>query len=65
MDPAEAVQVHRDLGARQSVAMHWGTWQLTDEGRETPARELAKARTSAGVPSEAFCVLQPGESLCT
>jgi L-ascorbate metabolism protein UlaG (beta-lactamase superfamily) len=63
MDPAEAVQTHRDCGARVSVAMHWGTFQLTDEGRETPARELAEARDAAGLTAEQFRVLAPGESL--
>ncbi|MBI5382191.1 MAG: MBL fold metallo-hydrolase [Opitutae bacterium] len=62
-NPAEAVQIHRELGARQSVAMHWGTWQLTDEGREEPPRALAEARVAAGLPAEAFRVLAPGESV--
>ena len=32
LDPAEAVQVHRDVKARQSLAIHWGTFaNLTDE----------------------------------
>src|SRR5207302_8871181 len=32
MNPAEAVQAHLDLGAHQSLAMHYGTFQLTPEG---------------------------------
>ncbi len=43
-NPAEAVQIHRDIDAEVSLAMHWGTWQLTDEGREEPVRALAVAR---------------------
>jgi len=38
MNPAEAVATHRDTGARRSLAMHWGTFQLTDEARAEPAR---------------------------
>jgi L-ascorbate metabolism protein UlaG (beta-lactamase superfamily) len=61
-NPAEAVQIHRDLGARQSIAMHWGTFQLTDEAREDPLRALTAARTAAGLAADEFLVLQPGES---
>jgi L-ascorbate metabolism protein UlaG (beta-lactamase superfamily) len=44
MNPAEAVQAHHDLGARQSVGMHFGTFQLTDEAIDAPVRALADAR---------------------
>jgi len=62
INPAEAVQLHRDVGARLSVGMHWGTFRLTDEGRDDPIRALAAARTAAGVSAEAFRVILPGES---
>jgi L-ascorbate metabolism protein UlaG (beta-lactamase superfamily) len=41
MSPDEAVQAHEMLGARRSVAIHHGTFQLADEGIDTPRRELA------------------------
>jgi L-ascorbate metabolism protein UlaG (beta-lactamase superfamily) len=63
MNPPEAVQAHRDLGARQSIAMHWGCWHLTDEGRLDPPRALAAALSAASVPSDAFRVLVPGSSV--
>ncbi|MBS0632569.1 MAG: MBL fold metallo-hydrolase [Verrucomicrobia bacterium] len=62
-NPAEAIQIHHDVGARTSLAMHWGTWQLTDEGREEPVAALAAARTAAGLAPEAFRALTPGESV--
>ena len=65
MNPAESVQVHRDLGARLSIAMHWGCWQLTDEGREDPLRALAAACKTTGVTANEFRVLAPGESATT
>ena len=65
MNPAEAVRTHRDCAARLSVAMHWGAFQLTDEGREEPVRALIAARTEAGLPAEAFHVLAPGETIAT
>ena len=63
INPAEAVAAHRDVGARLSLAMHWGTFQLTDEGRDEPVRALAAARIEAGLSPEEFRVLAPGESL--
>ncbi len=41
MDPGEAVDAHRALGARRSVGMHFGTFQLTDEAIDAPERALA------------------------
>jgi L-ascorbate metabolism protein UlaG (beta-lactamase superfamily) len=61
-DPAEAVAAHRLLQARRSVAMHWGTWQLTDEPWDEPPRRLVAARAVAGLTDQEFVILQPGES---
>lgn len=62
-DPAEAVQIHRDVGSRLSLAMHWGTFQLTDEAREAPVEALAAARTATGLAPHEFRALAPGESV--
>jgi L-ascorbate metabolism protein UlaG (beta-lactamase superfamily) len=63
LNPAEAVQAHLDLGARQSVAMHFGTFQLTPEGIDQPVRDLRVALQDRGVPAEQFRTLEVGESL--
>ena len=62
MNPAEAVQAHRDLGARQSIGMHFGTIQLTEEPIDEPLHALARARQANGVPDEAFTTLDVGET---
>lgn len=62
-DPAEAVQIHRELGARTSIGMHWGTFPLTDDGYEDPPRELAAALAAAGLPGSAFLACAPGETV--
>ena len=62
MNPAEAVQAHLDLGARRSIAMHFGTFQLTPEGIDQPVRDLAKALAERGVAAERFRALEVGES---
>jgi L-ascorbate metabolism protein UlaG (beta-lactamase superfamily) len=63
MNPAEAVQAHLDLAARRSIAMHFGTFQLTPEGIDEPARDLAKALGERGVPAERFRTVEVGESV--
>lgn len=62
VNPAEAVQIHRDLGAKRSVGVHWGTFELTDEPLDQPPRDLAAARTAQGVKDEDFVTLSIGET---
>jgi L-ascorbate metabolism protein UlaG (beta-lactamase superfamily) len=63
MNPAESVQAHVDLAARQSLAMHFGTFQLTPEGIDEPVRELAKALRERGVATERFRTAQVAKSV--
>jgi L-ascorbate metabolism protein UlaG (beta-lactamase superfamily) len=63
MNPADAVQAHLDLQARLSVAMHFGTFRLTDEARDDPPQHLGEALDARGVPRDRFRVLRPGETL--
>lgn len=37
----EALQIHRDVRARKSIGMHWGTFPLTAESPLDPPRKLA------------------------
>ena len=62
IDPTQAVQIHKDLGARYSVGMHWGVFELTDESLDEPPQALSVARVSAGVPAERFFVMKLGET---
>jgi L-ascorbate metabolism protein UlaG (beta-lactamase superfamily) len=64
MDPGEAVQAHRTLGARRSIGMHFGTFAgLTDEAIDGPEAWLAEARAAAGLVPEAFTTLPFGATL--
>ena len=63
MDPDEAVRAHLDLEARLSVGMHFGCFQLTDEGIDAPVLALEQARQTHGVPREAFRAPETGETI--
>ena len=62
LNPAEAVKAHNDLGAKQSIAMHFGTFQLSSESIDQPVADLKKALPKAGVPEDRFVVLKEGET---
>ena len=61
MNPAEAVDAHFALGARRSIGMHFGTFQLTDEAIDAPAEALAAATAARGA-ADAFGLLGCGET---
>lgn len=60
VSPAEAVLAHKVLGSRQSLAVHWGTFQLSDEGMTAPKEALYEALAKEGLPVEVFWALRPG-----
>jgi N-acyl-phosphatidylethanolamine-hydrolysing phospholipase D len=62
VNPDEAVQIHKDLGAKRSVGVHWGTFELTDEPLDQPPRDLAAARLAHKVADVDFFLLAIGET---
>jgi L-ascorbate metabolism protein UlaG (beta-lactamase superfamily) len=58
MAPDEAVRAHQILAAETSIAIHHGTFQLADEGIDTPKRHLIACR-----PGDSFIVLDNGQSV--
>jgi L-ascorbate metabolism protein UlaG (beta-lactamase superfamily) len=60
VNPDEAVRIFQDLGARQALGIHWGTFQLTDEGRDAPVIALTQALERAGIPAERFRPAEAG-----
>ncbi len=56
MAPDEAVRAHEILAASTSIAIHHGTFQLADEGIDTPKKQLI-----ACAQHESFLVLENGQ----
>lgn len=61
MNPQDAVLAHRDLEARESLAIHFNTFQLTDESIGQPVLDLAAALQKHGMDAASFLVLKEGE----
>ncbi|UIJ71356.1 MBL fold metallo-hydrolase [Aurantimonas sp. HBX-1] len=61
INPAEAVLAFEILGAKHALGCHWGTFQLTDEAVDAPARELAAALQARGIAPERFVAARPGQ----
>lgn len=49
VDPEEAVQIHQDLQAKQSVAIHWGTFALAYEVGGTNVQNLNSDQVEATI----------------
>ncbi|XP_061523705.1 N-acyl-phosphatidylethanolamine-hydrolyzing phospholipase D isoform X4 [Phycodurus eques] len=62
VDPEEAVQIHMDLQAKHSLAIHWGTFALAYEHYLEPPRRLQEALEQNGLKPDSFFTLQHGES---
>jgi N-acyl-phosphatidylethanolamine-hydrolysing phospholipase D len=60
VDLSEAVQIHLDLGAKRSVGVHWGTFQLADDALDQPLHELAGVCREKGVTEQEFFLLPIG-----
>jgi L-ascorbate metabolism protein UlaG (beta-lactamase superfamily) len=61
ISPEEAVSAHRELEARRSMAIHFGTFRLADEGQEQPVGDLRDSLAAAGLPEDTFWVPENGE----
>ncbi len=63
MDPQEAIWAHHDLMSAQSIATHFGTFQLTDEARDEPDYKLNMyLKSTKELHNKNFHVMEPGET---
>lgn len=59
--PAEAVRIHQDIRTRRSIATHFGTFPLADDGQWEPVEELRKVMQESQIHPDSFLVLKEGE----
>lgn len=62
MNPEEAIRAHIDLGAKQSIGMHFGTFHMSAESIDQPLIDLKAALSKEGVPESRFIALHEGET---
>jgi L-ascorbate metabolism protein UlaG (beta-lactamase superfamily) len=63
MNPEQAVQAFLDLRARRLVAMHWGTFKLTDEPLNEPPQRLRAEWLRRGLPEDGLRIPAIGATL--
>jgi L-ascorbate metabolism protein UlaG (beta-lactamase superfamily) len=61
MNPEDAVQAFRILEPRHALGFHWGTFRLTNEGIDEPARDLETALAGQGIDPARFAAALPGQ----
>ena len=62
LDPEQAIRAALDLRARRAVAMHYGTFDVSDEPLDEPPRRFRDAAEEQGLGREAAWVLRIGET---
>jgi L-ascorbate metabolism protein UlaG (beta-lactamase superfamily) len=63
MNPSDAVQAFEDLRADRFVAMHWGTFKLTDEPLDQPPQLLRACWAERNLPEQRCTVPAIGETV--
>jgi L-ascorbate metabolism protein UlaG (beta-lactamase superfamily) len=63
MNPDDAVLAHLDLGSHKSFAIHFETFQMTDEAFDEPRKTLQTSLVSHQLKLEDFFIPQVGETL--
>lgn len=63
ISPQEAIQVHQDVKSQQSIAMHFGTFPLADDGQGKAEEELILGLDSLGVDQSHFIIPEEGKAL--
>ena len=63
LDPKEALQTFVDIEAERAVAMHWGTFILSQEKVDDPVFEIKENLDNFGITNSQFLILKHGETI--
>lgn len=64
VDPTEAVEIHLDVNSKQSIGMHWGTFELTNEFFVEPPQKVEEEMKKKKLDPKQFISLSHGETWC-
>lgn len=60
-NPEDAVKIFDILGKPKTLGVHWGTFQLSDESRDTQIKDFNNAISANNIEPENFRILEPSE----
>lgn len=63
VNPKESVLIHKIIESKKSMAIHFGTFQLSNESYYQPVLDLEIAKKELSIEPESFVALKPGEYL--
>jgi L-ascorbate metabolism protein UlaG (beta-lactamase superfamily) len=62
VSPEEAVQIHLDVRSKVSIATHFGTFPLADDGYDEPVNDLKLALAKHNLTTDDFIAMKEGEA---
>lgn len=63
VSPDQSVSIHKDVKSRQSIAMHFGTFPLADEGQGKAEEDLILALDAQNIPQSEFLIPEEGQPM--
>lgn len=62
VNPKEAIFIHKDVKSNISMAIHWGTFPLSNEHYLDPPKKLIKYQEEENIPKDRFLAFEHGET---
>lgn len=60
IEPRDAVNIHKDVGSKFSLGMHWKTFRLSEEPLDQPAFDLLRTLKAEKIDPATFLAQDPG-----
>ena len=58
--PRDALRIHKEINSPVSIAMHYGTFPLADDGQHEPEMETRRLMQELNIPENNFLILKEG-----
>ncbi|MEQ8882195.1 MAG: MBL fold metallo-hydrolase, partial [Cyclobacteriaceae bacterium] len=63
VSPVESIKIHKDVKSKQSIAMHFGTFPLADDGMGRAEKDLIATLKKTRTSQESFLIPDEGKPL--